>query len=280
MIVYVDILVLLNFLVDYFLLLLVAKLLNIKYKIKRLVFGAFVGGISALYIFISVKYKIIEVLINCLISALICLCAFGFKSIKLFLKRTLSLYIVSCLYAAIMFLLHKTFKPNGLVINNSVVFIDISPLFLVLATVIIYLSLIIFKKIFKTDAKFSKRADITLCLENNTTNLSAIIDSGNSIEDVFFQNEIIIVDSDAVSKLFKTNNLKKNKDYKNRYRLIPCDTVAGATCLEGYRIDKATVNIEKKKILLNKPVLAISKSKLTDDYQAILNPKILEYEVI
>ena len=52
MIVYADILIILNFLVDYFILLLTAKFLEIKYHIFRLLLAATLGGMSSLYIFL------------------------------------------------------------------------------------------------------------------------------------------------------------------------------------------------------------------------------------
>ena len=277
MIVYVDVLILLNFLVDYFILLLVSKFQNINYKIRRLILASLFGGISSIYIFLNLKYKFSEVLINLITSLTICLIAFGYKNIKLFLKRTILIYGVSCLYAGLMFLIHKLFTANGILIHNSVVYLNISPLFLVIATVVIYFTLILLRKIFKTEAKFSKRAKISLNIENNQTNLTAIIDSGNSIEDVFSKSEIIIVDKNTANQLFKSNN---KDSIKNRYRIIPYNTVGGSGCLEGYRLDSATINIDEKTIILEKPILAISKTELCDDYEAILNPKILEYEVI
>ena len=280
MIVYVDVLILLNFLVDYFLLLFVAKLLNINFKIKRLILGALTGGISSLCIFFNIGYKILEILINLSVSVIICLVAFGFKNVKLFLKRTLLLYLVTLLYAAIMFLVHRFINHDALVINNSFVYLNISPLFLIVATVVIYICLALLKKIFRTDAKFSKRVKLSLCIENNKAELSAIIDSGNSIVDVFSKSEIIIVDKNTAGKLFKTKDFKNDIFLQKRYRIIPCSTVGGNGCLEGYRIDKACVTFENKEVLLEKPILAISKTEFCDDYQAILNPKILEYEVI
>ena len=43
--------------------------------------------------------------------------------------------------------------------------------------------------------------------------------------------------------------------------------------LEGFRCDSAVVITENTKTVLNKPILAISKTKLDDSYNAIINPK-------
>jgi hypothetical protein len=45
--------------------------------------------------------------------------------------------------------------------------------------------------------------------------------------------------------------------------------------LESFRCDSAEIDCQNKKIRLEKPLVAISKTDLKDDYNAIINPKIL-----
>ena len=51
MTVYVDILILVNFIIDYFLLLFAAKFLHITTKLLRIILSAALGGVFSLYIF-------------------------------------------------------------------------------------------------------------------------------------------------------------------------------------------------------------------------------------
>ena len=55
---------------------------------------------------------------------------------------------------------------------------------------------------------------------------------------------------------------------------MPCGTVSGTGALDGFRCDMATVTDGTRTVRLEKPILAVSKTRLNDDYQAIVNPKI------
>jgi hypothetical protein len=102
-----------------------------------------------------------------------------------------------------------------------------------------------------------------------------IADMGDSGYDCFGGSEIIIADEIKVKSLFGSTDLENKPALKQRYRMIPCNTVSGYSALEGFRCDSATVEYDEKTLVLQKPLLAVSKSRLNDDYNAIINPKIL-----
>jgi hypothetical protein len=70
-------------------------------------------------------------------------------------------------------------------------------------------------------------------------------------------------------------NYALDSELQRRYRILPCSCVSGYSTLEAYRLDKAIVESGDKKIILEKPLAAISKVALNDGYKAIINPKIL-----
>ena len=59
----------------------------------------------------------------------------------------------------------------------------------------------------------------------------------------------------------------------SRYRILPCNTVSGSGVLEGFRCDSAVIISNNEKTVLQKPILAISKTDLADGYDAIINPE-------
>ena len=195
---------------------------------------------------------------------------FGFKNIKSFLKSTGVLFLVTASYGGIMFAFWLMFGPKGMVINNSVVYFDISPLVLIICSVIGYILFSILSRIFAQVSKFARHCSITVFANDKSVRLDAIIDTGNSIEDIFSNSQIIIADKEKVNFLFET--LDNNN---SRYRLLPCSTVSGNDVLEGFRCDSAVILNNNTQTVLQKPILAISKTKLNDGYNAIINPKTL-----
>ena len=87
--------------------------------------------------------------------------------------------------------------------------------------------------------------------------------------------EVIIADKSVAQSLF--GDVKNGgEEYPSRYRLLPCSTVSGGGMLEGYRCDSAVLSKGKEKIKLDRPILAISKTPLSKETPAIINPRVLE----
>lgn len=274
MAVYVDVLLLINLLVDYFLLSLTARLLKKKTSVLRLVLSSLLGALSSLYIFLPQMNIVFEVLIKVAVCGLMTLIGFNSTSLKGFLRSLSVLVAVTFGYAGFMIAFWYTFKPSGMIINNSVVYFNVSPLFLIAFSVVAYLIISIVKKVTEKNCDFAKVCEIEVFAEGKSAALKAIIDTGNSVEDMFSLSEVIVVDESVLYELFDDYPTSKNLD--NRYRALPLSTVSGAGLLNGYRCDTANVIYNGKKIQLIKPILAISKAKLNDGYNSIINPKILE----
>lgn len=272
--VYVDVLLLINLLVDYFLLSLTAKLLKKKTSVLRLVLSSLLGALSSLYIFLPQMNIIFEVFIKVAVCGLMTLIGFNNTTLKSFSRSLSVLVAVTFGYAGFMIAFWYTFKPTGMIINNSVVYFNVSPLFLIAFSVVAYLIISIVKIVTEKNCDFAKVCEIEVFAEGKSANLRGIIDTGNSVEDMFSLSEVIVVDESVLYQLFDDYPASKNLD--NRYRALPLSTVSGAGLLNGYRCDTADVIYNGKKIQLIKPILAISKVKLDDGYNAIINPKILE----
>ena len=268
LIVYADVLIFLNLIVNYFLLCACFKILKQTPKTIRVILSAAVGGLSSLYIFLPRLNILLEAFLKITTCALMVLICFGFKNAKAFLKNVGILFAVTCAYGGITFAFWLTFKPYGMVINNSIAYFNISPLTLIIFSVTAYLVFSISSFIFGKISKFAKKCSVTVFANNKSVRLEAIIDTGNSIEDVFSNSQIIIADQTQVNKLFSTED--KNS---SRYRILPCNTVSGSSILEGFRCDSAIVINENTKTVLQKPILAISKTDLKDGYNAIINPE-------
>lgn len=277
MIVYADILIVLNLIVDYLLIKATGLILSANAKTTRLVLAALVGAFSSLYIFFPETSIWFEVLYRIFICFLMSFFAFGFFSFKSFLKSGGILFIVTCGYAGLMMALWYIFKPRGMVINNGIVYFDISPLILVSATAISYLIFLLLYKIFSKTSKTAERCSVRVFADGRYKDFSAILDSGNSVVDIFGKSEIIIADKSVLTELFGDIDITKNKPLSSRYRLVPCSTVSGNDLLDAYRCDKANITKGSRTAILEKPILAVSKTKINGDYSAVLNPKIFEF---
>lgn len=274
MVVYADILIVLNLIVDYFLLRASAKISGVTPCLGRMICGAAAGAVSSIYIFLPQSGIMFELLFRMVVCLVMTVCTFGFHTLKAYFKNALILFAVTCAYAGIMIALWYVFKPNGMLINNSVVYFDISPVVLVGSSVVGYILFSVFSTIFSKNSKCAERCSVTVFADGKSADMTAIIDTGNSVEDVFGSSEVIVADKSSIERLFGDVSDREKESLKKRYRVLPCGTVTGGGMLEGYRCDSAVITEGKKSITLKNPILAVSKVSLNDDYSAIVNPRI------
>ncbi len=278
MVVYADILFVVNLIVDFFLLKVTLKIIKIKPKGWRLVLASVLGGLFSFYIFLPKSPFLVELSVHVIMNAVMMLLCVGFKSAKFFLRSVIVNFAVTCIYGGSMIAFWQICRPRGMVINNSVVYFNISPIVLIVCTVTGYFLYILSAKIFTVSSRNAQRCSVTFYALGNSTGAAAIIDTGNSINDIMTDSEIIIADKSVALALFGTLDLSADPFLATRYRTIPCSTVSGAGILEGFRCDRCEIYLKDKTIRLDNPVLAVSETAIKEDYSVILNPKILDIE--
>ena len=271
--VYADILIIINIIVDYFIIRIVQHFLQLSIETWRILLASFFGGISSLYIFIPQSSLLFEILYRISVCLTLSIILCGFKSIKKTIFACILIFIVTCAYTGTMIALWFIIKPNGMVINNSIVYFDVSPMIVIVFTIIFYVIFSLLNFVFKRTAKLSEKCFLKIGVMDREIKIKAIIDSGNSLEDPFSDSEIIITDEKQIKLLFG-EDYYQNKELKNRFRKIPYGTVGGKGLLDAYRCDYAIANSKDSATKLNKPILAISKTDFNDDYSAIVNPRI------
>ena len=273
MVVYADILILLNILVDYFLISFTSKILKRPVRLIRIILSAVLGGISSLTILLEPLGTLGELFLKILLCAVICFVCFGYISIKKYLKATIVFFAVSCTYAGIMTAVWYIFRPSAMAINNSVVYFNISPLFLIIFSVAGYIIASLINFIFSKSASLAQTCTVKLILGEKSAEGNAVIDTGNSLSDIFGQSEVIIVDKSLFENL--TEGLDTS-ERNSRYRVLPCTTVSGCDILDGCRCDKAIISVNGRTVKLDKPIAALSKSKINEDFSAVINPETIE----
>ena len=267
MTVYADILILTNFIVDYFLISLSCRFLHKKPRFCRLVLSALSGGVFSLYIFLPQSNFFIQTIVHILMCAILCLVAFGFINTKSFLRSVAVLFCVNFAYSGAMIALWLIFEPYGMVINNSMVYFNISPLFLIIFSVVGYFGTLIVRRLLKRNFSQNIYCDVTICCKDKSITLCGIIDTGNGLSDVFGMSQIFITEDEIITRL-----LAEEKNNPTRFRKIPCSTVSGECLLDGFRIDGAVILYNNKKYTFKNPVLAASNVPLTDT-KIIINPE-------
>ncbi len=273
MTVYADILILINTYVNFFVLLAASAFLRIRCRFLRLIMGALFGGICSLVILIEQKSEFLTCLIQLIIAVIIVLFAFGFAKIYIFLKRLALFFTASFLFSGCVYCYWLAFKPERLIINNSVIYFDISAVELIVASAAIYLLVIIVRAVNGGYAKNERKTvDLSICHRGQSAKFKCLIDTGNMLRDAFTDMPVAVIDRMASAYLMiDFFNLDDQTMRDNKIRLIPFDTVNGEGLMPIFKPDKITVdNREVDNILIG-----VSPCSFDGEYDAVANYDII-----
>ncbi len=273
LVIYADVLLVLNAYVDYILILSTEKIFNLKVKLYRRLIGSFVGALTSLAIFIPIKSEFISILIGIVTALIISAISFGVKNLRLMFKSCLVMYLMSCTYGGVMLIIWRITKNSSIVINNSIVYFNISPLFLIISTVVCYFILCIISKMFSRRRSLQTcTVDITLC--GRCISLKGMIDTGNTLHDQLSGLPVIIIDSKSAYSLIGADLNKADTDTLlsldlNGFRIIPLNSVIGGGSMPAFRPDNIMILIDGEYSFV-KAYIAVSDTEFADGFSAVV----------
>lgn len=229
--IYVDMVIMLNFFLDFLLLMGVSLILKRNVKIIRLILGAIVGAISILTLFISIS-SLTLFIIKLIISVIMVLTSFGFKNLKYTINNLVYLYLLSIILGGFLYFVNDelSYKHEGLIFFHNGLGINVI-LILLLSPIIIFIYI---KKSRKLKWEYSKFYEVKITfLNGKEANLTGFLDTGNDLYDPYKKRPILIINELAL------------KGYNPRCVLVPCFTVNKESMIRCFKIKKLVVNGKK-----------------------------------
>ena len=252
---YVDILVILNTLVNYFILLAIRKITHSYTKRWRIALGAFVGGVSSLLLFLE-YLNIVMTLLKILSGVLMIVVTFEIKPFKQFVKRVFFLFAITFLFGGVTYAVYIFFDKDILIYSNGIIYFDVDMTFLVICTVISYFVITIITKY--TDKKSSRNKEYYVTIENNGKSVSCmgLMDTGNNLREPFSDYPVIMVDKSIFSQLYTCETM----------RIIPISTVNGESIIKAFKPQKLSIeNFVTDKVYIGESLVGLN------EYKIILN---------
>ena len=252
---YVDILVILNTLVNYFILLAIRKITHSYTKRWRIALGAFVGGLSSLLLFLE-HLNIIMKLLKILSGVLMIAVTFEIKPIKQFVKKLFFLFAITFLFGGVTYAIYIFFDKDILIYSNGIIYFDVDMTFLVICSVISYFVITLITKY--TDKKSSKNKEYYITIENNGKGVSCtgLMDTGNNLREPFSDYPVIIVDKSIFNQLYTSETT----------RIIPVSTVNGESIIKAFKPQNVIIgDFVTDKVYIGESAVAL------DEYKIILN---------
>ena len=297
LVVYADIIWLLNVCIDFLLLLLTAVVLKRKVKRWRLILGACIGSTIVIFAFTPLASLMTHPVMKLLYSFLIVYTAFGFIRFRTFLQSVLTFYFVTFMVGGGLvgthFFFHTSDMMNGLISTKSISYGDpISWLFVIIGfPVIYYFSKKRIADVEVTKIHYEQIVKVTIKIDINDIQLDGLIDSGNQLYDPLTKTPVMIIHASSLdhvlpSWLIEQVQMKTTIPYipdeesrwATRLRLIPYRAVGvNQQFLWAFKPDLVQIYHESAKVTVNKVLIGLNAQQLSanGEYQCILHPKML-----
>lgn len=285
-VIYIDVLLCVNLLINYVILILEAKLLNLRIKRKRLILSALMGSFYSIFIFFDQINLLLSLFIKLLMSITIILIAYGFINTRSFVKSIVTFYFINFVFGGIIFCIWYFISPKGIFIKNGIVYFDISPILLILSTVVIYFSIKIYQYFLGESDLHDSVCDLEILNKGRIVKLFAKVDTGNSLKEPFSNKPVIVAEYESLKDILPPevkNYIQDNvEDWTAKgkktslLRVIPYSTVSGEGLLPAFIPEKVTIRY-KNKTYIKETFLAISKRNLfLGDYKALVPPDLID----
>lgn len=283
-VIYLDVLIGLNWIIDYFLLLAAANLLSRKIRRWRIVLGAALGGAASAMVLMPKINGLLSLLMHAVVATLMVLITYEFQSVRLFLKTLLCFYAVSFSFSGIMYAIWYCAAPQGMIWRSGMVYFNISPFLLIVLTVLCYLILTLLQRLVGRQESPEKFFSVEITVNGKTAEFRAMLDTGNTLVERMSGVPVIVAEYNAVKGLIpeelaqiyatgevnRVESLEKS-GWEMRFRLIPFAGVGTQSLLPAFFPDKIVVGKQE----IDRACVAVCSQRLSSGLYHALVPSAL-----
>ena len=272
-IVYLDVFFMINFIMDYMIILITSRIAKVKKKRIRQLAGA---GCGALYSVIVIKpltnhlFKI--TLVNILIAAVMVLISFGFTSASVYIKNVFLLFVVSFTMSGIINYLYYSTVIGKYVRNvlsgNSNEVVNARKFILVSVLAYILLSAIV-RIIFSVRKDMELYYDVKITFRGKSVVVRGLYDTGNGLTEPVSGKMVHIAEYKILKPLLEGDEKAKENIY-----VIPFHSIGEEDgIMYGIRMDEMVVLVDDEPKFLYNPIIGIYTGNVSKrgNYSVILN---------
>ena len=245
MLIYLDLLFVLNIWIDFILLITTNLIMKYKINYKRTIIASFIGGLSTFLVFINNDY--ILIVLKIIICFIIELIMNGYKGFKTLIETVFYFYLTSIILAGFFYL----FNIETLELKYKYILLFIA------TPIVLFINK---KEIKKLNSYYKDIYVVTIIMNNKKYIFNALLDTGNNLYDQYKRRPISLVYSNKIKI-----------DY-NKCLLVPYETANKRSLLKCIKVDKLIVD----DIVINNALIGLSENKFNiQDINMILHKDII-----
>ncbi len=273
--IYIDILFCVNFVIDYIILLTVKKFMSLHCKRRRLFLGAAVGGISSFIILLPPISSGLSMVVSFLTACMVAAAAFVPIEKVRFIKTAAAFFLISFGYCGAMIAIWMIFSPGNIVIRNNSVYISMSPINLVITTLICYVILRVIMRI-------TGRGDIgnTACIlkiryKDMEISCRGKVDTGNSLKEPFSGDMAIVVRQEIFNNFPELRNIELSGEMSGSIRMIPYSSVGGEGVMAAFRAENICIQMGERRFDVSAYIAICKNGRIVGDADALVPAELI-----
>ncbi|MCD7731317.1 MAG: sigma-E processing peptidase SpoIIGA [Oscillospiraceae bacterium] len=280
MYIYADILIITNLYANFFLIKATARLTHSPIRNGKCVFAALIGSVFSLIILLPELNALALLAVRILSAVMMVITAFSTQRRQELYRTGLIFFFVSFLFAGVEYAFSLLDNGKHMLWFNSVLYVNISLITLVISTAASYVVLCLFRRFLDVNNLFD--GDYTIIIMNGSRQISikAICDSGNNLTDSFSGKPVIVCGRSSVSPLFEGKipayaSISAGTETIGikGWRIIPFSTIDSSGLMPSFLPTGVYIkNNENGKIKYVEAYIGISEREIE---HAIFNPKII-----
>ena len=255
--VYIDVLFLINFMMDYLLLLIVKKFLRCSATHKNITIGSLIGSLlTCVIISAPIRHSFFKlILFHFVVSVAMLIFGLKIREKKELVKALLSLYTGSALMGGIFTYFHQYVKTGSL--------------FFALAVLSYYLVQGAWEFLVCLNKVTEYQCMVTLFYSGESYTVRAVIDTGNSLQDPVTGQPVCVIDESVIMAYEKYIHFYMLREI--RFHSVGENNGK----ISVIRFDRMCVYREKE-YWIEEPILALYRGQISSDggYHMLLNPGI------
>ena len=302
MTIYLDAVWLLNFLLDWMILLLTQSITRDNSRKFRIIIGAFVASCLVPISLFLPNSIIISPVGKGIYSLIIVATAFGLKNFRQFLQRLLTFYFVSFALGGGLIALHFMLGHQMDASNNGILTFQtgygdqISWIFVGIGFPIIWLftKLRMDKQVLES-FRHDQMYEVMIQMKGKSFKTTGYVDSGNQLKDPLTHKPVVICDQYFMSNWFSEEELEVLElaqqdlsfdllpsNWNDSFQIVPYQGVDGnRTFMMVLNPEKIVLSYDDKEITTNKVLIGIQFGQLATDgsYHCLLHPQLFNNSI-
>lgn len=267
MVLYMDIFIFQNMIINYFLLMVTAKVTSKDVRVRRCILGAVIGVVYGLIALWVSSAFLSNLAIKLLIGFIMVWSAFYSKQRSMydFMKLWVTFIFVSCVLSGVIIGIHFSFGGkfimSGMIINFT--YKDIVGAILIVA---IFLERVFY---FVNQKRINKSFiyECSVLRDGKVVEFRALIDTANFLSEPITKKGVLIINKDLFNEITSENDV---------YYSVPYSCVDEMSkTLKAIEVDKVLVRNKDKYIPINRLLIGCGISKFEGEFQGIFPGSVL-----